>query len=152
MVEYIFSAEQFTDRLDRYGPEIERWPAEVRASAATWLLTHPDARYQQARAALVAQNMRSLMQARELDSAAFGRLARGIQARKRAAVSPWLHVRPKMLAAAAMLMIAVFAGGIWTGESYNSTDDFIELASLDQPGPTDDDIDDDIEAIDLGEL
>jgi hypothetical protein len=144
MVEHIFSAERFAEGLDRYGPELEHWPVDLRAAAASWLVNHAEARRQHAAASDVADALRAAMQRQPLGAAAFGRLSHALEQRRARKFLPALRFQPRLMAAAAMLLMAVFAGGIWTGKNYaagENGDDYITLASLDQSLMGDDDAD-----------
>jgi hypothetical protein len=150
MVDRHFSAGHFAGLLDLYGPVIERWPAELKPAALAYLSRHPEARQQLDAAARVNGYLCEIMEPVPLSAGAIGRLSDGL-ARRREKSFTWSFSLPQ-LAAVAILVIAAFSGGVWTGGNTGQiNNDVIELAFLDT-GFISDEADTEFDMVEFEEL
>lgn len=112
-----FSAEDFAASLDRYGADLAQWPASVRATGATWLVTHPEARQLLQQAEKIAHSLKKLTEPLPMDSRAHSRLMAKITARQHAQrPAAFFDFSPRLALASFAVAALVFSGGIWAGD------------------------------------
>ena len=98
--------QRFEEALDRYGPELERWPLAERAAAATMLVTDAAARAVHAEAMRLQGILERIVSTAPLRPGAAERILAGIAARRAAPPDP-LAILARPRAAMAMTAVAV---------------------------------------------
>ncbi len=122
MTDNIFTIERFTHLLDRYGADIALWPAAIRATAGTWLVTQPEAQHLLKQAEQQQQALHALLAPLPMDSAAQGRLMAGLARRRYEANRTAALFSPRLAFASFAMACVLFTGGIWTGDRLTQTE------------------------------
>jgi hypothetical protein len=104
--------QRFEEALDRYGPELERWPLAERAAAATLLVTDAAARAVHAEAKRLQGLLGSVVSTAPLRPGAAERILAGIAARRAVPPDPLaLLARPRAAMALTAVAVMMFALG-----------------------------------------
>lgn len=135
---------RFEEALDRHGPELERWPRDERAAAATFLVTTPAARALHGEAKRLQGLLARVMASAPVRPGATQRILGAVAARRMATPDPLMMLAQPRAAAALTLVAAVmFALGAVGGSDFSlsftqasGNDGYSILASADDVLPT----------------
>lgn len=137
--------ERFEEALDRHGPELEHWPQDERAAAATFLVTTPAARALHSEAKHLQGLLGQIVAGAPIRPGATQRILGAIAARRAAAPDPLMMLaRPRAAAALTLVALVMFALGAVGGSDFSlpftqaSSNDggYSLLASSDEILPT----------------
>jgi hypothetical protein len=105
---------RFLDALDRYGPDLSRWPSALRPEAARLLDSDPEAARHHADAGRVAARLAEAARPVPIDAAFVGGLLDRV---RRTAPASGAEFRPtlRLAALASVVLTAAFAAGFAAG-------------------------------------
>lgn len=122
----------FEDSLDRHGPDLDRWPVEIRGKALSLLASDPWAAQEVARAQRLQGLLAPLASRPPLPGPAITRITAALEARRKARSADPVQLlgRPRAALPLTLCAVMVFALGAWSGSGAAIASDTTEVAAL----------------------